>query len=108
MTILADGRIATTDTIILQVSGADVLPTTKVTCERITFFNESAVEQTAILSIKKFSETSRKLRQFKLLQNEGGEYLEPGETLPLDNGDALIAQTTNADAVNFIVFGTRS
>ena len=108
MTILADGRIATTDTIILQVSGADVFPTTKVTCERITFFNESAVEQTAILSIKKFSETSRKLRQFKLLQNEGGEYLEPGETLPLDNGDALIAQTTNADAVNFIVFGTRS
>lgn len=108
MTILADGQVATTKSTIFEVKGADVLPTEKVDVEKITFFNENVLEQTAILSIKAFSGVSRVLRQFKLLQNEGGEYLEPGESLPLENGDILEAKTTTANAVNFVVFGTRS
>lgn len=108
MTILASGQLPVTKATIFEVKGANVLPTEKTTVEKITFFNENALEQTAILSIKIFSGTSRVLRQFKLLQNEGGEYLEPGESLPLDNGDILEAQTTTASAVNFVVFGIRS
>ena len=108
MTILANGQIATIKSTIFEVKDGDVLPTEKVTVEKITFFNENALEQTAILSIKIFSGTSRVIRQFKLLQNEGGEYLEPGESLPLENGDSLEAQTTTASAVNFVVFGSRS
>jgi len=108
MTILASGQLEITKSTIFEVDSADVLLTTKVSIEKITFFNTNAAEQTAILSIEKFSGTSRILRQFKLLQNEGGEYLEPGETLPLENGDALEAETTTDSAVNFVVFGTRS
>jgi len=106
MTILTDGQVATVKATIFEVGQTSILPG-DVTIQKITLFNASAVEQTAILYIKERFGTSRKLRQFKLLENEGGEYLEPGETLPLQNGDSLEAETTTAAAVNFVVFGKR-
>ena len=107
MTILANGQIPIAQADIFTVSGSDVLDTERVNINKITFFNTSAIEQTAILSIKEFSGASRVLRQFVLLENEGGEYLEPGEVLPMENGDKLQALTTTADAVNFVIFGAR-
>ena len=108
MTILASGQLAVTKATIFEVKGADVLRTTKANIEKVTFFNENAAEQTAILFVKERFGSSRKIRQFKLLQNEGGEYLEPGDDLPLEIGDSLEAETTTASAVNFVVFGSRS
>ena len=108
MAILANGQIATTKSTIFKVEGADVLNIEKASIEKVTFFNEDAAEQTASLFCKERFGVSRKIRQFKLLQNEGGEYLEPGDDLPLEIGDSLEAETTTASAVNFIVFGSRS
>ena len=108
MTILADGQLETTQSTIFEVEDPSIRGIGKVTIKKITFFNTNALEQTAILHIKKRNGISRVLRQFKLLLNEGGEYLEPGETLDLDNGDILQAITTTASAVNFVVFGSRS
>ena len=108
MTILADGQVSTTKTVIFEVGDSAVLDTENAVVEKITLFNTSAVEQTASLFIKKGFSVSRQLRQFILLENEGGEYLEPGETLPLEMGDEIEAQTTSAGAVDFVIFGTRS
>ncbi len=108
MTILANGQVATTKTVIFQVTGADVLNAERASIDKITFFNENIAEQTAILFVKERFGSSRKIRQFKLLQNEGGEYLEPGDNLPLEIGDSLEAETTTTNAVNFVVFGSRS
>ena len=108
MAILANGQVAATKSTIFKVEGADVLNTEKASIEKVTFFNEDVAEQTAILFCKERFGVSRKIRQFKLLQNEGGEYLEPGDNLPLEIGDSLEAETTTVSAVNFIVFGSRS
>jgi len=108
MTILASGQLQIVPTTIFEVSGTDILNTQTASIEKITFFNENIVEQTAILFVKERFGLSRTIRQFRLLENEGGEYLEPGENLPLEIGDRLEAETTTADAVNFVIFGLRS
>lgn len=105
MAILADGQITTSQADIFEVTDTGVLGLGSASINKITFFNTNAAEQTAILFVKKLSGTARKLRQFKLQENEGGEYLEPGETLRIDHGDTLQAITTTAGAVDFVVFG---
>ena len=108
MTILASGQLETSKSTIFEVNRTDVFTTAGVKVEKVTFFNENPAQQTAILFVKPRFGTSRRVRQFQLLENEGGEYLEPGENLPLENGDTLEAQTTTASAVNFVVYGTRT
>ena len=108
MTILADGQLEVAQSIIFEAAGGDVFQGASFTIDKITFFNEGSGQQTCILAIKKFSDPIRAIRQFKLKQNEGGEYLEPGETLTLENGDELRALTTTASAVNFAVIGERT
>lgn len=102
MTILADGQVSTTQSTLYEV-GSAVL-SAKV--EKVTFFNTNVADQTAILFVKSRFGTPRKVRQFIMPENNGGEYLEPGEFLPLGNGDSLEAITTTAVAVDFIVFGS--
>ena len=112
MTILAEGQLVdfvsqqTDEIILFTVGGADVLPITRAVLTKVTFFNTSSVTQTIILAIRPFSLESRTLRQFELLENESGEYLEPGETLLMDNGDQLVAQSTTEDVVDFVIVGT--
>lgn len=108
MTILASGQLQTTQSTIFEADGANIFSSADFIIEKITFFNTNAAQQTARLFIKKRNGTARQLRQFQMLENEGGEYLEPGEFLDLDNGDALQALTTTASAVDFVVFGTRT
>ncbi len=108
MTILADGQVSTTKAIIFEVGDSAVLDTTKALIEKIVMFNENATVQTVDLFVKKRFGVSRQVRQFTLQQNAGGEYLEPGESLPIDIGDEIEAQTTTAAAVNFVVFGSLS
>lgn len=108
MTILADGQLAITESTIFVADQSDVFDSASFTIEKITLFNTNALAQTAILFLKTRFGTSRELRQFVLQQNEGGEYLEPGEILTIENGDQLLAQTTTASAVNFAVLGERT
>lgn len=108
MTILASGQVAAAQADVFNVQLGAVVDAEKVTVNKITLFNTNAIEQTAVIFVKKFGSTAVKLRQFILKQNEGGEYLEPGEVIGLENGDVLQAETTTADAVDFVVFGVRS
>jgi len=61
--------------------------------------------QTTLLFVKPRFGGVRQLRQFVLRQNNGGEYLEPGEFLPLGTFDSLVASTSTAATVDFLVFG---
>jgi len=108
MTILSDGQVATTQTTIFEADGSSVFNSASFTIKKITFFNINAAAQTAILYLQKRSRTAGEIRQFVLQQDEGGEYLEPGEVLEIENGDQLLAETTTASAVNFFVDGKRT
>ena len=111
MTILAEGTIPSIRAVIFKADPdfhTDVINFEKVDITKITMFNNVLAEQTVVLFVKKQFGTLRKLRQYKLKQNENGEYLEPGEVLPLQAGDILEAQTTTDDAVDFVVYGKLS
>ena len=110
MAILIDGTVPTTRGAIYTVSvpqfKTDVFNFDKVNVNKITIFNTSSNPQTVSLFVtKKFGET-RKLRQYMLLGDENAEYLSGGEFLPLSVGDILEAETTDADVVDFVVYGT--
>lgn len=107
MTILSSGKVETTQSTIFEATGFDILSGDTITVTKITFLNLNSIEQTVILYIKKRSETAMIVGQFKLLEDERGEYLEPGETIILNNGDVFQAETTTEAAVNFVVYGTR-
>ena len=115
MAILAEGTIPATPEIIYRVGQSvgdkttfetGVIDFDRITLDKITFFNNIQTQQTVILSMKRKSGGFRKLRQFQLKINESGEYLQAGELLPLRAGDELEAETTTADAVDFVVCGT--
>lgn len=108
MTILADGQVAITQSTIFLADGANYHGSADFTIEKVTFFNTNALAQTAILYLQKRNGIAREIRQFVLQQNEGGEYLEPGEKLKIENGDQLLAETTTLSAVNFAVVGERT
>lgn len=106
--ILARGTIPTTQGTIFEVNWQRFLSKTpSAKLEKITFFNTNAAAQTAILYLQPRAGTAAEIRQFVLQQNEGGEFLEPGEFMSLDSGDQLQAETTTASAVNFAVIGER-
>ncbi len=107
MTILASGQVAVSPTDIFEVSGADVFKADKVSVNKVIFFNRDGMVQTTTLYLKKSGGTARELREFKLHEGDGVEYLEHGEMLELDNGDILQAETTTSDAVVFVVLGHR-
>jgi len=114
MTILAEGTIPATRAVILETGTSasnfrtDVIRFNKADITKITMFNNISTEQTVILSVKKKFGALRKLRQYILKINESAEYLEPGESLSLNAGDVLEAETTTADAVDFTVYGELS
>ena len=117
MAILADGRIKTaaTQEVIFAVGPTDDLDLTfdtdvidfdRVTINKVTIFNNIQTIQTVILYVRRKFGEFRKLRQYVLMQNESAEYLEGGAVLSLRPGDVLEAETTTADAVDFVVYGT--
>ena len=117
MAILADGRIQTAVTreVIFVIGPTDDLDLTfdtdvinfeRVTVNKITLFNNIQTIQTVILYVRRKFGNFRKLRQYVLMQNESAEYLSGGEILSLQPGDVLEAETTTADAVDFVVYGT--
>lgn len=105
MTILAEGQVAATKETILLVDISPIFPDNKVECQNITFFNAGVSIQTVILFIKKKGSISREVHQFKLKQNETGEFLAGGHVLSLDDGDEIEASASSADNVNFLITG---
>ena len=108
MAILANGQVAATKTTIFVVDRADILRTTKANVERVTLFNTGSSEQTITVFVKKRFGTSRQLRQFILKKDESGEYIEPGDGLPMENGDELEAIASTPNVVDYSVVGIRS
>ena len=108
MAILASGQVAATKSTIFEVADADILKTTKADIEKVSLFNTGSGEQTTTLFVTEKNGSSRQLRQFKLKENESGEYIEPGDSLPMEHGDILQAQTSAAGLVDYVVIGTRS
>lgn len=110
MAILADGTISAVEEKIFIVTGedfrTDVLDFTKVEINKITMFNNIQTQQTVILSIRKKDGDLRNLQQYQLKINETAEYLDAGEILPLEVGDEIQGETTTADAVDFVIYGT--
>ena len=107
MAILASGQVAATKSTIFEVTDADILDTTEALILKVSIFNTGSSEQTTTLFVKEKNSTSRQLRQFKLKENESGEYIEPGDSLPMDHGDVLQAQTSAAGLVDYVVIGNR-
>jgi len=109
MAILAEGTLAITQTAIFALDRGTFRQKKNATVNKITFFNEVSAPQTAILSLRRGNTGDvRAIRQFILRQFNGGEYLEPGEFLELTNGDELLAETSNASSVNFVIVGERN
>ncbi len=107
MTILASGQVAATKTPIFEVLEHDVIDHTRVVVSKIRFFNTSAMLQIVKLYFTEFSGISRVVESFDLHQNKGEDFLGAGASIELKRGDAIEAETTTADAVNFFVTGRR-
>ena len=112
MAILANGTIPATEEPVYIVTGTDfrtdVIDFERVTINKITMFNNIQTQQTIILSIKKKDGEPRKLHQYILKRDESAAYLDGGELLPLEVDDEIVAQTTTADAVDFVIYGVLS
>ncbi len=117
MPILADGTIETAGSkeVIFAVGptndlnltfDTDVINFEKVIINKITIFNNIQTIQTVVLFVRRKFGEFRTLRQYVLMQNDNAEYLQGGEILSLQPGDVLEAETTTADAVDFVVYGT--
>lgn len=109
MAILIDGRIPQARATVFIVNEpdfkTDVFNFEKVNVTKITLFNTGSNPQTVILYVRKKFGEFRKLRQYMLLGSESAEYLAGGEFLPLRAGDILEAEATDADVVDFVVYG---
>ena len=97
---LADGQVAIAQTAIYTVPAATI-----AFVKQIRFFNTNAVTQLVEIWIKRSGGTARKQAQFQLDQNEAADYLEEGGTLELSAGDAILAKTGTAAAVDYMVLG---
>ena len=107
MAILASGDVPIVQTVLYTTDSGRLFNTSGAKIEKITLFNLNAAAQTAILYVTQRASTTQVIRQFVLQQNEGGEYLEPGEILQLQGGDQISGETTTASAVNFVILGER-
>lgn len=96
---LGEGQVANTPTAIYTVPAA-----TKGYIHYCTFVNTSATPQTVIVYYKKA--TNRVAGRGYLLQNEKFALVDHGDhVLHMDATDVLLAETTTAGVVDYIVTG---
>ncbi len=72
--------------------------------KQITFFNNNASNQVILVSVNRTGVT-RNWRRFELQTLEAADVLDEGQTMLLEAGDLLLAETTNANSVDFTVSG---
>ncbi len=90
---VADGQVATTATEITKGRGNHARPLD------LTFANVGGQEETLILSISRGGGTARRLKRVVLSPDEQLEIC----ALALNSTDSLLAQTSNAASVDFVV-----
>lgn len=100
MSFIAEGQVQTTKQPLYTIAHRK-----GVRLEMVNFFNDNAATQILILYLKRKGGTSRKLRRYCLDQDQAGAYLSRGETLSLSSGDELEAETTTANAVDYVITG---
>ena len=94
---LADGQVATS-------AGAIYTATATTYVKQVTFFNTNAADQTILVYINRAG-TDRKIRRFVLAQNESADLLDGAQSIILENGDIIKAETTTTTAVDYVVWG---
>lgn len=72
--------------------------------KQITLFNLNASNQVIRISVNRTGVT-RSWRRFELQTLEAADVLDDGQTMLLEAGDLLLAETTNANSVDFTVSG---
>ncbi len=72
--------------------------------KQITLFNLNASNQVIRISVNRTGVT-RSWRRFELQTLEAADVLDEGQTMLLEAGDLLLAETTNANSVDFTVSG---
>lgn len=96
---LADGQLLAAPATIFLAT-ADIATYVK----SITLFNNNAANQVILLSVNRTG-ASRNWRRIELLQNESADVIDDGEVMMLEQGDTIIASSTNAASVDFTVSG---
>lgn len=101
---LADGQLQDAQTAMYTApSGAGDLA---VYVRSVSLYNTSATPQVVLLWIKRAGGTARRFcPRFELDLDEAANLLSEGEVIVLSPGDALLAQTTTDNVVDFIVTG---
>lgn len=72
--------------------------------KQITLFNLNASNQVILIKVNRTGVT-RTWRRFELQTLEAADVLDEGQTMLLEAGDLLLAETTNANSVDFTVSG---
>lgn len=72
--------------------------------KQITLFNNNAGNQVITVQVNRTG-VNRVWRRFELQTLEAADVLDDGQTMLLENGDLLLAETTNANSVDFTVSG---
>ena len=92
---LSDGQLPTS---IGTIFAATAIIGTYV--KQITLFNNNAANQVIVISVNRTGVT-RNWRRFELLTLEAADVLDDGQTMLLEAGDLLLAETTSANSVDF-------
>lgn len=99
--VLADGQLPSSQGTLFTS------PASTVTyVKRISLFNTNVASQTIDIWIN-VSGTARRWRRYILGQNESAELLEAGDAIVLEDGDTILATSTNASAVDYYICGVK-
>ena len=98
-TALADGQVAATATTVYTCPSSTV-----AYIKSLTLFNSNAASQAVVLRLNR-SGTARLWKRYVLDQYESANVLEHGESMILEAGDTITAESTNASAVDYTISG---
>jgi len=97
--LLAEGQVSSSKSTLYTVPAL-----TETMVKYFSIMNTSVTPQSLTVYVN-VSGTSRVIAVASLLQNESLRVIEKEETLSLDSGDKIEAQTTTAGVVDFIISG---
>lgn len=95
--LLADGQVTDSEGVIYTAGASQ-----RAMIKTVSLHNTSATPQTVVLYARPASGTSRILFRWVLAQHERGVF---AESIALNDGDSLRAETTTASVVDYLVFG---
>ena len=96
---LANGQVAASATAIFTATAAE-----GTYVKFLSLFNTSMDQQTVIIYVN-HSGTDRIFRQFVLEENESADVLTGSESIILESGDIIKAESTDASVVDYIMTG---